>query len=585
VAWLLRAGLALVLLGALAWVAHALAMRYALQRLHDTAERRLEVEAARLEGQLARFAYLPSLLETAPEVMRLLESPGDAALRASVSRYLQTLTALAAADNLYVLDRTGLALAAADHESPGTPVGQDLSYRPYVRDALRQGRGAFYGVGITSARAGYYLAYALRARGEPRGVATVKVDLQAAEQEWRELRGDVLMLDEIGVVILSTQDAWKYRPMEPLSAAAREEATQSRRYGAALLQPLAWPVRERLGERVRRIQVDGRDYLVTEQPVNRGRWRLLLLEDEAPAHVSARWAAVSAALVGVVVLLALMVESQRRREIRQRLASREALQAAHDSLDRKVQERTAELRAAQNELVHAGKLAVLGQMSAAMVHELNQPLAALHTLSDNAVLLMERGRLDETSQNLRRIGQLVERLGRLTQELRVFAHKSGEPVRPVPVHKAVQEAASVLSHRLRERDIVLSVEVQPADLAVAAEETRLQQVLGNLIGNAIDALESVAVRRIDIQARARDGDVGEIVLRNSGPAIPPEILARLFEPFVTSKPAGKGLGLGLVISAHIVRAFGGRLQARNLEPNGVEFTIELPIATPAAQAA
>jgi two-component system C4-dicarboxylate transport sensor histidine kinase DctB len=578
VRWLLRGCLGLGLIGAVAWGAHVLLLQRGLQRLHEAAEQRLEVEAARLDGQLTRFEYLPSLLETSPEVLRLLGAPADAALRESVSRYLKTLNAIAGADNLYVLDRAGTALAAADFEQPGTPVGQDLSYRPYMRDALVAGRGAFYGVGITSARAGYYLSYALPSRGDARGVATVKVNLQAVEQEWRELPAELLLLDEHEVVILASREAWRYHPLAVLPAQVQAEAAQSRRYGSAELAPLDWRPSVRFGERAARVRVDAKPYLVSEHVVNRGRWRLVLLADEAPAAAAARWTAASAGLGAAVILLAGTLAVQRRREIRQRLANREALQAAHDSLEVKVQERTAELRATQNELVHAGKLAVLGQMSAGMVHELNQPLAALHTLSDNAVLLIDRGRVDEAKGNLARIAQLVHRLGRLTSQLKVFAHKSNEPVGPVSVHKAISEAVTLVAERLRAGGIELSIEVEPRGLSAAADETRLEQVLGNLLGNAIDALDGAQLRRIDVSAAAR-GDVCAIVVRNSGPCIEPAILARLFEPFVTSKPPGKGLGLGLMISAHIVRAFDGSLSARNLAPMGAEFTVELPCAT------
>lgn len=573
--WVWRACFGLVLIGLIAWAAHAFALRHGLQGMSATAQQRLEVEAARLDGQLSRFEYLPSLLETSPEVLRLLAMPSEGAVRESVSRYLKSLNAIAGADNLYVLDRSGTALAAADFEQPGTPVGRDLSYRPYVRDALATGRGSFYGVGITSARAGYYLSYALPARGEARGIATVKVNLQTIEQEWRDLPGQLLMLDEQGVVILASRDAWKYHPLAPLSADAREEASRSRRYGGADLAPLDWQVREQVAERATRALIDARPYLVSEHAVNRGRWRLLLLDDEAAARSAARSAAISAGLGAAVLLLVATLAVQRRSEIRQRLSNREALQAAHDSLELKVQERTAELRAAQNELVHAGKLAVLGQMSAGMVHELNQPLAALHTLSDNAALLIDRERFDEARGNLDRIAQLVNRLGRLTSQLKVFAHKSIDPIRPVSVHKAVHEAVNLMSGRLREGRIDVSVEVEPRNLAVSGDEARLEQVLGNLLGNAVDALDGAEVRRIDIRAAAR-GTMCEIVVRNSGPCIDPDILPRLFEPFVTSKPPGKGLGLGLVISAHIVRAFGGSLRASNLSPTGAQFTIELP---------
>ena len=133
-----------------------------------------------------RFEYLPSLLETSPSVFRLLGDPGDPALQQTVSLYLKSINLLAGADNLYVLGVSGEALAAADFDQPGTPVGENLSYRPYVSEALASGRGAFFGVGITSARAGYYLSYALKDGGETKGIATVKVNLDSFERAWRE---------------------------------------------------------------------------------------------------------------------------------------------------------------------------------------------------------------------------------------------------------------------------------------------------------------------------------------------------------------------------------------------------------------
>ena len=331
---------ALATIAVTAWSAHAVALRSGLQRVNEAAQARLDVVAARLNGELARFEYLPSLLETSPEVLQLLDAPADAALREKASRYLQALNAIAGADSLYVLDRSGIAVAAADRGQPGTPFGEDLSYRPYMRDALVHGHGRFYGVGITSRRAGYYLSYSLPKGGMPRGVATVKVNLEAAEREWRELAGDVLVVDERQVVILASRAEWKYRPLAPMSPPERAEAAQERRYGNAELVPLDWRTRERFGERATRIGIGPHAYLSTERNVNHDRWRLIVVDDEAPQHAAARTVAISAALAAAVLVLAIMIAAQRQRAVRQRLANREALQAAHDSLEAKVQERT-----------------------------------------------------------------------------------------------------------------------------------------------------------------------------------------------------------------------------------------------------
>lgn len=570
--WVL--GLALMALSA--WLAHSWAWRNGLDQLRSAAGPRLDVVAAKLDGELARFDYLPSLLETSPDVSALLAAPDEPALRERVSRYLRGITATAGADNLYVIQRSGMTLAAADWDQPGTPMGTDLSFRPYVRDALAHGRGRFFGVGFTTGRAGYYLAYALQRHGRQAGVATVKVSLDSVERNWGQLPGKVLVVDARNVVILASAGGWKLRPLAPISAAVQAEAAETRTYGSSELAPLDWRVRSTLDDQTRRVRLDGVNYLASERPVNDGLWRILLLDDEAPLRATSRSIALSAALACAVLLLLALSVQQRRRGMRQQLASRQALQLAHDSLETKVLERTEELRALQNDLVHAGKLAALGQMSAGVVHELNQPLAAMRTLSDNAALLLAKGRVDDVRGNLQRIANLTDRLGRLTQQLKVFAHKSHLPAEPVAVRKVVQDALLLTGARVRELEVAVSVGIEPDDLAVMADATRLEQVLVNLIGNAVDAMAEGTPRRLELRAR-REGGRCRISLGDSGPGILPEVLPRLFEPFVTTKPAGKGLGLGLMISAHIVREFGGRLQAGNRSSGGAEFTIDLPV--------
>ncbi len=557
--------------------AYAVALQAGIEQLRTAAQYRLDVVAARLDGELARFGYLPSLLETAPEIFEMLDAPDDMALRQRVSRYLRAITATAGAENLYITHRSGLTLAAADWDQPGSPIGADLSFRPYVRDAMAQGRGRFFGVGFTTGRAGYYLAYALQDKGARRGVATVKVNLGAVERNWAQLSGRVLVVDARNVVILASSDHWKLHPLSPLSAAMRTEADEARTYGNADLEPLNWQVRARLDERTLRARLDDVDYVASERTVNDGLWRIVLLDDEAPVHVSARRSALSAALACAVLLLLIVALVQRRHAARLQQASRRALQAAHDGLEARVLERTAELRAVQNDLIHAGKLAALGQMSAGVVHELNQPLAAMRTLSDNAAVLLQKGRLADAQVNLERIANLTFRLARLTQQLKVFAHKASGPPRRVAVRNVVQDALLMGADRVRDLAISTVVEIEPETLSVLADEARLEQVLVNLVNNAIDAMAAVPERRLAIRA-APQGDRGVIAISDTGTGIQPDVLSHLFEPFITTKPAGKGLGLGLMISAHIVRELGGRLRARNLSPVGAEFVIELPIA-------
>ena len=574
---LTRWDVAIALVAAAAYAGHQLTLQTGLSRLQDAAMHRLDMLTTGLDADLARFDYLPALLEMTPVVPALLDTPSDSKLRDSVNRYLNGVNATAGAEMLYVLDAGGVSLAASDWDQPGTTIGQDLSFRPYVTEAIERGRGSFYGVGITSRKPGYYLSYALRQRERSRGLVAVKVNIEQAEQAWRQVPGEVLLIDERGVVILSTRDDLKYRPLAPLDASRRAEVQRSRPYGEAALQPLQWTVENALSSDAQLVALDRVSYLASNRVLQRAPWRLITLDDLEPVRVLARYAAVTAGLAMAVLLLAAVTLQQRRRAVRQKLANQAALQEAHDNLESTVVARTAQLRAAQSELIHAGKLAALGQMSAGMVHELNQPLTALRTLSDSAGILLDQDRRDDVRANLRRIAGMVDRLGRLTSRLKTFAHKSEAPLAPVLLARIIGDAQATVTADLKDRNVALEVDVEPASLSVLAEESAISSVIINLMRNGIDAMHDAPNPVLTIRARAQS-DRAVITVADNGAGIRADILARLFEPFVTSKPAGAGLGLGLVISAQLVRANGGTLDAVNREDGGACFTVNLPIA-------
>lgn len=332
-----------------------------------------------------------------------------------------------------------------------------------------------------------------------------------------------------------------------------------------------------LARDVKVIALDGVDQLASTRSLRGAPWQLMALDDLAPVRVGARNAAITASLAMAVLLLMAVTLWQRRRAVRQKLANQAALQAAHDTLESTVVARTAQLRAAQGELVHAGKMAALGQMSAGVVHELNQPLTAMRTLSESAAILLDKNRLDDVRGNLQRIRGMVDRLARLTSQLKTFAHKNELPLAAVLMARAVADAQAIVAEATKKNGVAIEVDVQPASLSVMAEEAALGSVLVNLMRNAIDAMQASPRRRLRLESRPQEG---RVILRvsDTGPGIPPDILPRLFEPFVSSKPAGAGLGLGLAISAQLVRAMDGTLRAANLPEGGACFVADLPAA-------
>ncbi len=573
---------ALVLVALSALVGHHLSTQAGLARLREAAEHRLDMVATGLDAELTRFDYLPALLEMTPVVPALLNAPADASLRDAANRYLAGVNATARAEMLYVLDAGGTSLAASDWDRPGTTLGQHYEFRPYMIDALAQGRGRFYGVGITSRRPGYYLSYALRREPAVPGVVTVKINLEDNEAAWRKLPGDVMVVDQRGVVILATRDDLKFRPLLPLDALQRAEVLRSRPYGEAALAPLRWQRLEALAPGVQLIRVEGADRLVASRTLRNAPWQLLTLDDMAPLRVAARNAAVTAGLGMVALLLLGVTLWQRRRAERQKLANQAALQAAHDGLESMVAARTAQLRAAQDELVQAGKMAALGQMSAGLAHELNQPLTAMRTLSESAAILLDHERHDEVRGNLKRIRDMVDRLARLTAQLKTFSHKNQLGPSPVALAAAIDDARVIVAGAEQKHGVQVEVDIEPPQLAVMADEAALGSVLVNLMRNAIEAMEHMPQRVLRLQGRLSEDGRAVLTVSDTGPGIRDDVVPKLFEPFVTTKPAGSGLGLGLVLCAQLVRAMNGGLRADNREGGGAYFVVDLPAASPHA---
>lgn len=589
---------------ALAAFAWRWAENAAIERLRLSGAQRLGGYALSLENLLAKYDFLPGTLELNKDVIGLLQNPGDDALRGEVNQYLEKVNRLSRSTTIYIVNLNGVTQAASNWREPDSFVGDDVSFRPYVRDALRRAPGGFYGVGTTRGEPGYFFAHGIYHNGRMLGVATVKVNIEKLEKGWVYGADKVLLADANGVVFLSSVPEWKYRALAPLAPAVRAELEASRQYFSHPLAPL--------GLRQVRALDGGASLVAGPEPAGRHamlsqsrslaprKWRFVYLSDLAPARASARNAFLFACLSQALLVMLVLYARQRRRLGRQRLRAREDLQRAYDHLETMVAERTSslqqmthnlsqenlvrrdaehKLRQAQSELVQAAKMAVLGQMSAGITHELNQPLTALRTMADNARVLIERDRLDEARTNLATISQLVARMGLITGQLRQFARKADASPRAVPVAAAITAALFLVERRVERERVSFRMSMGSDDVHALCDSNRLEQVLVNLFTNALDAMADGDrdVRELTVGVERTDERV-MIGVADSGPGIPEHIRVHLFEPFFTTKPQGQGLGLGLAISEQIVREFGGLLRVEASASGGARFIIELPLA-------
>lgn len=573
------------------WLGYRAFLALYLDGERKAAAQRLDSYALSLEASLGRYESLPWLLALERDLAAVLAKPADPARREAANRYLETAQGDAAIAAAYLIDVKGDTLAASNWRQPRTFIGQNYAFRPYFRDAARGRLGRFYGIGATTGEPGYFLAAPLRSAAGIAGVVAIKVSLDAFEASLASSGDNILLADADGVVFLASRADWKYRTLAPLDDATRIRLAEARQYGSYTLSPLASAEELSADSAVVSLKLPGLKVgrvVLQSRPVGHLGWRLILLASPAEAERSALGAGLAAGFAvafGLSLAVYLRLRRRRRAELE---AADGALRRAHAELEQRIAERTADLtdrlaalkrteailRETRDSAVQAGKLAVLGQMSAGISHELNQPLAALHTLSDNAAALIDRGRIEEARENLVLISQTIGRTGRIIAQLKAFARKMPAEKAPVSVRDAIEHALLIVEPRRREIGARIEVQPMPDGLSVLAEVVRIEQVLVNLIRNGLDAMAGQLDPQLVIAAAEADGRM-RIAIRDHGPGIPADVLPHLFEPFYTTKPVGEGLGLGLAISLAIVEGFGGRLEACNAEGGGAEFAVVL----------
>ncbi|WP_321934805.1 sensor histidine kinase [Paraburkholderia sp. J8-2] len=585
----------------------------AIDALADVGEHRLDLYAASLKSELGRFEMVPALVARQDSVRALLKASPDEArgMLPAVNAYLEAVNNDVGSGAVDVIDAHGTVIAASNWNQPVSFVGTNVSYRPYFKDALAQGRGRFFGIGTNTGVPGLYFANAIHdgnVGNAAIGAAAVKVSVDALESAWRTPGEAAVVVDSNGVIVISTQPEWKFTAMRAMTEPQQRDIQASRQYAGRIVEALqyrrvgdwndnAWiglfPDLRRAGRTAR--------FLVMSRPAPQGQDTIMVLLDTAGARRQQRLAFAFVTGLFVIAALYALYAVQRRRVIVEKLKAQEALRRANDQLETTVAQRTAaltqanaqmqreiaererteqRLRATQQEVVHAGKLAVIGQMAAALTHELNQPLVAIRTLCDNARTFFERNQPAQAIANLERVGRLVDSMAVLTSELKAFARKPDVERVAVSLREAVAHARLIYESRIRDEAVQLDVRIAPGT-TVYAESSQLQQVIVNLLGNALDAVRDASKRVIAMEASEPDAHgCVRFTIDDSGPGIAPEVLAHLFEPFVTTKPRGQGLGLGLAITSRIVEGFGAKITATNRDEGGARFTIEFAAAEP-----
>ncbi|AVK21670.1 two-component system sensor [Pseudomonas aeruginosa X13273] len=576
-----------LLLAPLLWPLQYFAERYYSEQLAEQNRQTLDLYVANLLGTLRRYEELPQILGGLPVLRQALQQPGDPLLQKIANETLADIRRRTGADVIYLLQPDGTTQVASNWAQADSFVHRNFAFRPYYREAMQGRLARFFGLGTTSIKRGYYFASAVKEGSRIIGVLVVKVDLEHIERLWGNSPEQLLVIDNYGVVILSSREDWRFHASRPLSAAERDEIHANIPYPVQDPKPLrlqqsAWLSQSRtLPETGWTVSIYAPRTLI-ERPV-----RSVLLIG-------------GATLLALLLLLTLLtlsrrhyldriaLEAEAKRQLEERVLERtRELESANAQLQQEVHEREQaqrELMRAQDEVVQAGKLTALGTMSASISHELNQPLAAIRSYADNARVLLDHQRTEDARGNLEQISDLTTRMASIIAHLKAYARGARRAPENVQLQPAIEDALSMLASRRRAMNVELLRDVPDAPLWVQAGETRLRQILGNLLTNALDALaEKAPPRRLWVIA-SQDQHGVTLTLRDNGPGFSEDALAHAHEPFFTTKTTAKGLGLGLAICDNLLRALGGRLEMGNHLEGGAVVRLHLLPGVPGVAA-
>ncbi|MGS0942720.1 sensor histidine kinase [Pseudomonas luteola] len=575
--WRTLAVLAL-LLAPLLWPLHYAAHRYYSQQLAEQNRQTLDLYVANLLGTLRRYEVLPDLLGDMPALRASLHDPVDADTQRSANQLLERIRQRTGADVIYLMRADGYCQATSNWNEPDSFVGRDFSFRPYYQEAMQNKSGRFFGLGTTSGKRGYYFAAPVHDDGNVIGVVVVKVDLDGPEKLWGRTPEQLLVTDSFGVVILTSRNEWRFRASRPLNDEQRDVIARNLPYPRGSLEPL---------------EISDNQWLIQQRFLDEIGWtaRILAPRDLLERQVRSVLYIGGATLLALLLLLAVM--TLRRRHYLERIAldarakrdlelsvqeRTQDLQTLNQRLQQEVHDREQaqrELMRAQDEVVQAGKLSALGTMSASISHELNQPLAAIRSYAENAAVLLDHGRVDDARGNLKLIGELTTRMANIISHLKAYARGARRAPESVALQAALEDSLALLAARRRAMNVELIRDLPDAPLWVQAGETRLRQIINNLLTNALDALiEKGPPRRLWLIANQDEKGV-TLVIRDNGPGFSAEALARAHEPFFTTKATTQGLGLGLAICDTLLRALGGHLHLSNHMEGGAEVRLFL----------
>ncbi|MEZ8628923.1 ATP-binding protein [Vibrio lentus] len=600
------------------------------QQLHEAANK----ANLQIDSELDKFKQIPDLLSHDPRLVSYFahDAQANKMTATDLNKLLFEWSNQSQADTIYIHDQSGTVVASSNYQKPRTFVGENFSFRPYFASAIKGDKTHYVALGARSNVRGYFLSSPLYIADNIVGVITVKVSLENLENILTSDDFEIVVLDSNQVVFLSSQPNWLYQSLLPLTQGQQQEIARNRQYGQSKISIIdAFQASSVTSSNNSSPSTNNQTQLTTNQLNKLGNFKLYpastsnnqyqvvaLKETKAELRKVLQIDAIFLVIYSLVVLiawswrqtyLAKIALTQLNQNLEHTVDKRtHYLKQSNDQLQQTIyqyQESQLKLKQTEQELTQTAKLAVLGELSASINHEINQPLAALRTYSENSLKLLEMERSDLVKSNLEKMIGLNNTITEIIARLKVFTRKVTKQEHHVAnLHQAVNNSTSILSAVMIKQGITLRLSTIPDDLNIAIHPTELEQVLVNLIHNATQALQQQAfqqqaLQQQDLLQQATEqqsldhkdltqqaspqigiewqlqGDTCKLMVWDNGIGMANDKLNQLFDPFFTTKP--EGLGLGLSISKRIIEAYNGTINANPREPSGMVFSLDIPL--------
>jgi two-component system C4-dicarboxylate transport sensor histidine kinase DctB len=530
------------------------AYRYFNRLEAQTAFSQMTLYLRTLNQTLGRHQHLPFVLANDPRFASILQANRN---NSDINTRLQRLSEEADLEAIYLMDQSGVVLAASNAGQPNSFLGENYGFRPYFSEALKGHRSDYFAIGATSGRPGYFVAEPIsNSVGTQNGVVAIKLDMSELQQSWESDDEVVLAVNENDIVVLASNTNWLYRPITQLDPAAHTAISESRQFGAEPLTPLSWKQNS-----ASEVILDGIPYIMAAGEADWRGWQLHYLRPKA--NVTRQTLLTTAFFGSFIALLVGFATFLRSRRIGLAYAVSERQRVA-------LLETNAQLKLAQSELARSAKLAALGHLAASVTHELGQPISAFR----NHLAAAEIGGEITSPKTASSLNKLVDRMEAITSQFRYFARNKPAAKTEISLSQVLEEAVNLLKAEITVGGITLQVKLPDHPVKVFGNKIQLEQAVTNLLKNAVHAVENTENPSI-IMAVTQTADTVVLRISDNGSGLGDQSLKDLQEPFYSTKPSGVGMGLGLAITTEIIADHGGELRLGN-QAEGAEFVVVLP---------